>query len=142
MYTLVATNKNLMQNLKIEVNRQKWPLTYDLLEYKGISIPVMSKGKMFAHKLSAITDRKEIQNRDLYDAYFMFEKSFPIDDRIIKLRTNLSTAKYLEKISKLIGNKKVRKNILDGLGNTLPSKKRKWAKENLIDALKIKLLAY
>ena len=53
---------------------------------------------MFAHKLCAITDRQKLQNRDLYDAHFMFSQNFEINEEIIKLRTkklSKNTSQYL-----------------------------------------------
>ena len=58
---------------------------------------------MFAHKLCAITDRKKLQNRDLYDSWFMFEKGFEINEEIINeetrlMRLLLNEKTYLKKV--------------------------------------------
>ncbi|MCX7974151.1 MAG: nucleotidyl transferase AbiEii/AbiGii toxin family protein [Candidatus Aminicenantes bacterium] len=45
------------QNIKIEINRRKFGSRYELKNYLGISMLVMAKEDMFAHKLVAILER-------------------------------------------------------------------------------------
>ena len=86
---------------------------------------------MLAHKLAAITDRKTLQNRDLYDAHFMFTKNFPINDKIIRLRTNQSVAQYFKTLIKFIETKVNTKNILTGLGELLSDSQKDHVKATL-----------
>ena len=47
----------------------------------------MDKASIFANKLVALTDRKIMVNRDLYDICFFYKNNFPINEKIITERT-------------------------------------------------------
>lgn len=71
-FWLVSYLKGKM-NIKIEVSKRDYPDTYELKDLLGVKIKCMTIDCMFAHKLCAITDRKRLVNRDLYDTLFMFK---------------------------------------------------------------------
>jgi predicted nucleotidyltransferase component of viral defense system len=130
-----------MQKIKIEINRRKYPQSFDIQDLQGVSIPTMSKGKMLSHKLCAITDRRTIQNRDLYDANFMLHKAlWEPDEEIIRLRTGMDTTSYYRKIAEFIDSKEIRKDVLFGMGEILDDKQKTWVKNHLVDELKSQLL--
>lgn len=118
-------------NIKIEVSKRNYPDTYELKDLLGVKVKCMTKDCMFAHKLCAITDRKKLANRDLYDALFMFQKSFPINEEIIKLRTGKNLSEYLGYLIEFIDKNLNSKNILNGLGEVLNEAQK--------DRVKIKL---
>jgi hypothetical protein len=91
---------------------------------------------MFAHKLCAITERKVLQNRDLYDSWFMFSNDFPINEKIIEERLDKSVSEYCEDIIELIDTLPDRYNILNGLGSVLSKSKREWVKRDLLKELR------
>jgi predicted nucleotidyltransferase component of viral defense system len=128
-----------LQKIKIEVNKRKYPDKYINIDFLGISIPTMQPEYMFAHKLCAITDRRILQNRDLFDSWFMFQKQWEPNEEIIKIRTGLSKNEYYEKIIDFINARKHRISILDGLGEVLDKKKKIWVKENLLEELLFQL---
>jgi predicted nucleotidyltransferase component of viral defense system len=100
-YFWLGSYESGLQHVKIEINKRLWPQTIDNKDFYGLTIPTLAPDKMLAHKLCAITDRKTLQNRDLYDAHFMLTKGFSIDDEIIFLRTGQTTKEYLEKLTTL-----------------------------------------
>jgi predicted nucleotidyltransferase component of viral defense system len=123
------------QHVKIEINKRPWPQAIENKDFYGLTIPTLSSDKMLAHKLCAILDRKTIQNRDLYDAYFMFTKGISIDEEIILLRTGLSVKEYTENLENILSSPKINKNILHGLGEVLGPERKNWVKNNLVREL-------
>lgn len=118
--------------VKIEINKREFPDTYINLDFYGITIPTMSPDCMFAHKLCAITDRSKLQNRDLFDAHFMFKKDFPLNEEIIKIRTGKTTKEYFSDLINFI-EKKVNPNmILEGLGELLTDAQKDSVKSTLV----------
>jgi predicted nucleotidyltransferase component of viral defense system len=140
-YFWVGSYQKNMQKMKVEISRRDYPQSFDIQDLQGVSVPTMTKGKMFAHKLCAITDRRTVQNRDLYDANFMLNKvSWDPDEETIKLRTGMDTVSYYRELVKFIDTKAIRKNILFGMGEVLDDKQKIWVKNHLVDELKRQLL--
>jgi predicted nucleotidyltransferase component of viral defense system len=130
------------RNLKIEINKRKLTANYEVKNYLGISMLVMCKPDMFAHKLVAMTQRNKTANRDIFDVYFFLDSDWDINKEIVEKRTNMNFKNYLEKCVKFI-EKTPNRNILSGMGELLGSKKKKWIKNNLkkelIFLLKLKI---
>jgi predicted nucleotidyltransferase component of viral defense system len=118
-------------NIKLEVSKRDYPDTYEIKEMLGVRIKRMTQDCMFAHKLCAITDRSKLANRDLYDTLFMFNKNFPINEEIIKMRTGKSTQQYLTELIDFVEQNVDPKNILDGLGEVLTEAQKDRAKVKL-----------
>ncbi len=123
-----------LQKIKVEVSKREYPDEYTNLEFLGILVPTMKPAYMFAHKLCAITDRNRLQNRDIYDTWFMFDKQWEPSEEIIRIRTGKSKMEYFRELVNLLESPKVQKrSILDGLGDVLDSKQKAWVKENLLN---------
>ena len=122
--------------LKVEINKREFPDEYEVKDFRGYSCRVLDRGSMFAHKLCAITKRKVIQNRDLYDAWFMFEQDFPINDEIISFRINKTVSEYSKELIKIIDDLPEGYKILNGLGSVLNQNRREWVKKNLLKELR------
>ncbi|MEI6729441.1 MAG: nucleotidyl transferase AbiEii/AbiGii toxin family protein [bacterium] len=137
-FWLLSYQKNQMK-IKIEISKRDYKDEYEVKELLGVKMKVMVKECMFAHKLCAITDRKKLQNRDLYDAYFMFKNNFDIKEEIIEFRMNMSLRNYLKELLIFIEKKVKPKNILDGMGELFTEKQKIWVKNNLIDMLKFEI---
>lgn len=129
-FWLLSYQKGLM-NIKLEISKRDYPDTYEIKNLLGVSIRCMTRDCMFAHKLCAITDRKHLANRDLYDALFMFQNNFPINEEIIKIRTGKTLQEYLEYLIEFVTKNVNEKNILSGLGEVL--------NQNQKDRVKVKL---
>jgi predicted nucleotidyltransferase component of viral defense system len=127
--------------IKLEISKRDYPDTYKAMDFFGYSIPTMTPDCMFAHKLCAILDRSSLQNRDLYDTYFMLKKSWPINQKIIGLRNKgMSKNQYIDKLIAKIPKLLPQKNsILEGLGEVLDAKQKAWVKENLVKSLLFEL---
>ena len=135
----LGTYEKGLQKIKVEVSKRDFPDKYINKNYFGILIPTMQPEYMFAHKLCAITDREKLQNRDLFDSWFMFEQQWEPNEEIIKIRTRESKTEYFKKLIEFINKNANKKNILDGLGEVLDEKQKNWVKNNLIEELTFQL---
>jgi hypothetical protein len=84
---------------------REYPDNYINKNFYGLTIPIMAPDSMFVHKLCAFTDRKKLQNRDLFDAHLMFTKQFDIHEEIIKIRTGKTQNEYFAYFSDFIEKK-------------------------------------
>lgn len=130
------------QNIKIEINIRSFGSEYKLKNYLGISMLVMKKEDMFAHKLVAMTERSRTANRDIFDVWFFLKNNWDISKEIVEKRTEMKFKDYLKKCIKLVGDLPER-GILSGMGELLDEKTKTWARENLkkdtLFLLKLKL---
>lgn len=117
-------------NIKIEVNRRSYGSHYEVKTYLGVSMLVMVKEDMFAHKLMAMYERIGKTSRDIYDVWFFLSKRFPINEAIVENRSKTTFNQFvkvcLEKLNKFDNNR-----VLDGIGELLTSKQKAWVKSNL-----------
>lgn len=130
------------QNIKVEINRRDFGSKYDVKAYLGISMKVMIKEDMAAHKLVAMYERIGRTNRDIFDVWFFLEHEWPINKQIVETRTGMSFKNFLQKSIDLLeemGNK----DILAGMGELLDEKQKAWVRNNLkketLFLLKLKL---
>ncbi len=117
--------------IKVEINKRKYPDNYINKDFYGLTIPTMAPDSMFAHKLCAITDRKKLQNRDLFDAHFMFTKQFDINQEIIKIRTGKTLKEYFADLIDFIEKNVYPNTILDGLGELISEEQKDHVKATL-----------
>lgn len=118
------------RNIKVEISKRIFPDIYEIKNYLGISMLVLGKENMFAHKLVALLERKSVANRDLFDLWFFMKNSWDINKEIVELRTGMDFKKYLKDcIKKLLEIDE--RYILQGLGEILDGKQKHWVKENL-----------
>jgi len=66
----ILSYKKGFPQIKIEINRRQFGSRYEVKTLLGISILVMIKEDMFAHKLMAMYERIEKTSRDIFDVYF------------------------------------------------------------------------
>lgn len=131
------------QALKIDLsNRHKNNKlnTYEVKDIvSGLSLKVLQKEDIFAHKLVALIDRsassvsgdKFIANRDLYDIHFFFTNGWSFNKEIIEQHTGQKFGEYLQQVSDFIEKYSNESNILDRLGELVDEKQRIWIKKNL-----------
>ena len=127
------------QKIKIEISQRNYPDEYTPQNFFGISINTMGSEYMFAHKLCAVTDRKTIQNRDLFDTWFMLKENFPISEQIVQIRTENPIVEYLKEIVKVVKNLGENHKVLSGLGEVLDKQRKDWVRDHLINELLFEL---
>jgi predicted nucleotidyltransferase component of viral defense system len=119
------------RNIKVEISLLRFPNEYEMKQYLGLSLLVMKKEYMFAHKIVALAERKGIASRDIFDIWFFLKNGWDLKDEIIELRTGMTVRAYLDKCIGLIESVKP-KDILQGLGEIMDNKLKSWVKKNLI----------
>ena len=75
------------QSIKIEVSRRTFNSEYETKTYLGISMLVMKRGDMFAHKLMAMYERIGRTSRDIYDIWFFLKNNWAINRKIVEERS-------------------------------------------------------
>ncbi|MEK7586393.1 MAG: nucleotidyl transferase AbiEii/AbiGii toxin family protein [Patescibacteria group bacterium] len=118
------------QKIKVEVNRRSHGSQYKIETLLGISMLVMVKPDMFAHKLMAMYERIGKTSRDIYDVYFFNDKNWEINKTIVEKRSGMSLKNVLTRCIELL-EKLDNKHILDGLGELLTEPQKDWARTKL-----------
>ncbi len=118
------------QNIKVEINRRVFGSRYELKNYLGISMLIMVREDMFAHKLVAVLERTKTANRDVYDIWHFLKNLWPINKEIVEKRTGKNLKEYMKKCIAFVESLSDR-NILSGMGELLDEKQKAWAKTNL-----------
>jgi len=118
------------QKIKIEVNRRNFGSKYEIRTLLGISMLVMIREDMFAHKLMAMHERVGKTSRDIYDVWFFLKNNWPINKEIIEQRSNISFKQLLQKSVEQL-EKMNNKHILVGLGDFLTEPQKDWVRAKL-----------
>lgn len=85
---------------------------------------------MAANKLVAMFERIGKTNRDIFDVWFFLKNNWPINEKIITKRTDMSIQQFLQTCITLL-EKMSNRGILSGIGELLDTKQKLWAKEKL-----------
>ena len=118
------------QNVKVEINRREFGSRYSVESFLGISMQVMVKEDMAAHKLCAMYERIGKTNRDIFDVHFFLSNDWSVNKKIVEDRMGVSYAEFVKKC--IEGLEKLDdSNILSGMGELLTEKQKSWAKAKL-----------
>lgn len=130
------------RTLKIEISKRAGRSGFEIKNYLGISMLVMKQEDMAAGKLSALITRRKFASRDMFDLEFFLRNNWPISEKIVKEKTNLSLKEALKQaIKRVEGISK--DQLLQGLGELLEDNKQKaWVKDKLSDELLFRLRLY
>ena len=126
----VLSYEDKARKIKIEINRRDFGSRYELKTYLGISLLVMAREDMFAHKLMAMHERVGKTSRDIYDVWFFLEHRWPINKEIIEKRAGTAFPELMQKCTEQL-EKMNNRNILDGLGDLLTEPQKDWARAKL-----------
>jgi predicted nucleotidyltransferase component of viral defense system len=118
------------QHIKIEVNRRNFGSRYEVKTILGISLLVMVREDMFAHKLMAMHERVGKTSRDVFDVYFFAKNHWLINKAIIETRSGMSFAELIAQCVEQL-EKMSDRHILDGLGELLTEAQKDWARAKL-----------
>ena len=89
------------QKIKVEVNRRNFGSKYEIRTLLGISMLVMIREDMFAHKLMAMHERVGKTSRDIYDVWFFLKNNWPINKEIVEQRSSLSFKELQKSVEQL-----------------------------------------
>jgi len=141
LFYLLSYQKGV-NNIKVEISRRNFGSRYEIKNYLGISMLVMKREDMFANKLVALSERKQLAHRDLYDLWFFLKNRWEINQEIVKKRTNMRLKEYLGVVIELVESVD-NKRILHGLGELLDEERKafmkKTFKQELLFLLKLRL---
>ena len=126
----VISYKKGAQQIKVEVNRRQFGSKYEMKTLLGISMLVMVREDMFAHKLMAMYERIGKTSRDIFDVYYFYKNNWEINKKIVETRSGMSFKDTLAKCIKML-EEMDNKHILDGLGELISSSQKDWAREKL-----------
>jgi len=126
----VISYKKGAQQIKVEVNRRQFGSKYEIKTLLGISMLVMVREDMFAHKLMAMYERIGKTSRDIFDVYHFYKNNWEINKKIVESRSGMSFKDTLAKCIKML-EEMDNKHILDGLGELISSSQKDWAREKL-----------
>ena len=118
------------QNVKVEINRRGFGSRYEVRSFLGISMQVMIKEDMAAHKLCAMYERIGKTNRDIFDVQFFLAHDWPVNKKIIEDRMGMTYKEFLKKSIEVM-EKFNDKDILAGMGELLTEKQKAWVRAKL-----------
>ncbi|MBI3274123.1 MAG: nucleotidyl transferase AbiEii/AbiGii toxin family protein [Candidatus Colwellbacteria bacterium] len=126
----VLSYEDKARKIKIEINRRAFGSRYELKTNLGVSMLVMARDDMFAHKLMAMHERVGKTSRDVYDVWFFLEHRWPINKEIVEKRAGMTFPELMQKCIEQL-EKMNNRNILDGLGDLLTEPQKDWARAKL-----------
>ena len=103
---------------------------YEVKTYLGIPMLVMVESDIFAHKLVALSDRRNIANRDLFDLWYFFKNNWTVNKELVEFRAGQNYKDYLNSCVKLVESVN-NTYILQGLGELIDENLKRDVKENL-----------
>lgn len=116
-------------NIKVEINCREFGSQYEVKSYLGITMKVMVIQDMVAHKMVAMIERIGKTNRDIFDTWFFLKNDFPINEKMIRIRTDLSMKEFLQQCIDVLEAMSNR-GVLSGIGELLDAKQKVWAKDH------------
>ena len=128
-----------LQNIKIEVSKRAFPDQYELKDFLGITVRTLDLATLFAHKLCAVTDRRQMVNRDLYDTWWLLKQIAPIREKIVLERTGKNLPDYLEYLLEYVKDNIDNRHIVAGLGEVLDRSQKDWVRDHLFDDLLVQI---
>lgn len=119
------------RNIKIEISKRPAKNQFEIKQYLGIPMLIMSKPDMVSNKLSAFLTRKRFASRDLFDVWFFLKEGWDINSDTLKKQTNLTYKQALKQAIKKAESLKSTQ-LMQGLGELINKKQQHWIKNNLI----------
>lgn len=137
LFWLVSYGHGLTK-IKIEIStREILSNHYVPFPFYGVTVKTMDIRDMIAHKMIALSERKTIANRDLFDAHFFLSSEYAgeINYDIIRERLGKEPKEFYVHLLNFVS--KIRQDgVLGGLGEVLTESQKDWAKSKLIEELK------
>jgi predicted nucleotidyltransferase component of viral defense system len=119
------------KNIKLEINKNKIELdTYTPVNLFWTNVLAMTKDAIFANKLLALSSR--YKNRDLFDIHFFFKEGFPINEKIIKAKSNKTLKTFLSDIKVQIPKHYNKNTILAEIGDLISDKQKYFMKNQIV----------
>lgn len=122
------------RKVKVEVSKRKTSANFEVQSYLGIPVLVMVQQDLAAGKLAAYLTRSKFAARDLFDLWYFLDQGWGINEKVFTEKTGKSLKKGLSEAIKK--TEKVKDNqLLQGLGDLLYEKQKRFVKEKIKDDL-------
>lgn len=128
---LVLEYERDKRNLKVEVSNRIYPDQYELRDYLGIPMNVMTLECMFTHKLMALLGRSALTNRDIFDCWFYMKRRVVLKRSILDIRLDCPFEQYIDNCIDVVSRISSTR-ILDGMGELMDDQLKHWVKTSLI----------
>lgn len=122
-------------NIKIEISTRRPENNveeyYEFKELLGTPMLISKPAYMFANKLVALTDRKKMVMRDIFDIHYFAGKNWDVEKEIVELKSGEKFTDHLQNCILAIEN--IQSNeILAGIGELINDEQKKLIKKSLI----------
>ena len=128
--TIVLNYGVAQRKLKIEFSNRLSNDEYEIRNFLGINIKVMTIRDMFSNKLCALLNRTDVVNRDIFDCWFFMNRPTAVNREIIEQRMEKSLSDYLQDCIDTIEGLP-NKSLLDGLGEFVDDKMKTFIRNKL-----------
>lgn len=122
-------------NIKIEISTRRPENNigdyYSFEELLGTPVLIAQPPYMFANKLVALTDRKKMVMRDIFDIHYFASKNWEVKKEIVELKSKEKFINHLQNCILAIENIKSNE-ILAGIGELINDEQKKWVKKSLV----------
>lgn len=126
---LVLSYEKYRTLIKIEASIRNFPEKYEIKNFFGTDIKLLSLDLICAQKLMALAER--IKGRDLFDAYYIFLNKFPISKSIISLRMEKNMKEFWIHLKNKVEKNFNRRNVLHELGEVVKPHQKDWIRNSL-----------
>lgn len=131
-FFFLLSYEKYQKTIKVEISTRSYGAEeYEIKNIFGVDIKLLKLDYLCAHKLVALSER--IKARDLFDAYFILLNDLPINNEIIKIRTDKNIKNFFKSLYHKVQQSFTRKNVLHELGELIDENKKNWTREKLID---------
>ena len=118
------------RKLKVEISNREFDNHYEMKNFLGINIMVMTEADMFAHKVCALLDRNALTNRDIFDSWFFMQRKTPINTNLVEARMQMPYADYIQNCIDKLESLSDR-GLLQGLGELMDPEIKTFVKTKL-----------
>lgn len=118
------------RKLKIEISNRVFDNQYEVKNLLGITMKVMVKPDMFAHKLCALLDRPALASRDIFDNWFFMKDQTPLNKDLVEFRMKKPLFDYLQECIDRVESISS-KSLLPGLGEMLDKEMKQFVRTKL-----------
>ena len=118
------------RKLKVEISNRLYDNHYEVKNFMGMNMLVMTVADMFAHKLCSLLERTELANRDIFDCWFFMKNHFPVNKNLVESRMKMPFADHLQNCIDML-NHLTDKGILNRMGDLLEDDMKKFVRTKL-----------
>ncbi len=139
---LVLSYGDIDHNIKIEISTRWTKASYIPMLLGGITVLIMKKEDMFAHKLFAFLARKNMANRDIFDIHFFLRNNWSVNRELFSTLMKKDFEIALEDVRTSLISLWKSHNVLEWVGYLLSSDVQKASVKSRLVEETISLLRY